>query len=372
MKEEPSPYRQEYLQNSDYIVQRITALWAFSEAGLGGILHALNIPLKGLILSSIAALCMTLIAYYAKDRSALLRSLAIVLSVKFLGAPNSSPLAYIAVSVQGLAGYGLFALFSMFGRGIRLPALLLAVIATTYSSVQKILVAYFLLVFYGESTAKAIKAFINNVLDFFGYSGQPDIIWQLGAAYVGIHAIAGIMVGIYAATLPRRIEAEAGSDAIHSLLYASSANSVPEVSSEKKKRGKKLRMLLFLILPLVLLAVLHFLYSQTPQEGIIALVLFLVRIICILALWYGVIADFAMKLVKKVLQRKEHKYAREVENVLLVLPLLRNTVVPVWQSTRGMGSLRRLRVAFVRMVAVVLHLPVQDEISTSEAVAEAA
>lgn len=372
MKEEPSPYRQEYLQNPDYIVQRITALWAFSEAGLGGILHALNIPLKGLVLSAIAALCMTLIAYYAKDRSALLRTLAIVLIVKFLGAPNSSPAAYIAVAFQGLAGYGLFALFSVFGRSIRLPALLLAVIATTYSSVQKILVAYFLLVFYGESTAKAIKAFINNVLDFFGYSGQPDVIWQLCAAYVGIHAIAGIMVGIYAATLPRRIEAETGSEEILSLLSASSANTAPQVSSEQKKRRKRLRMVLFLILPLLLLSVFTLLSTQTPQEGIIALVLFLVRIICILALWYGVIANFAMKLVKKYLQRKQHQYAREVENVLLVLPLLRNAVVPVWQSTRGMGGLRRLRVAFVRMVAVALHLPVPDDINVPEPVAEAA
>ena len=48
-------------------ILKITTLWAFSESAFGGILHALKIPMRGIILNSAAVLFISLIAYFSKN-----------------------------------------------------------------------------------------------------------------------------------------------------------------------------------------------------------------------------------------------------------------------------------------------------------------
>ncbi|MCK5088079.1 MAG: hypothetical protein KAQ90_11190, partial [Melioribacteraceae bacterium] len=68
-------------------VNRLTALWAFSEAALGGILHALKIPLTGLFVGGAAVIFISLIAYYSEKKHAILRATLLVVIVKFVVAP---------------------------------------------------------------------------------------------------------------------------------------------------------------------------------------------------------------------------------------------------------------------------------------------
>lgn len=326
-------------------VQRLTALWAFSEAGLGGILHALNMPFKGLALSAITAMCITLIAYYSDNKAAILRSLIIVLIVKMLGAPNSSPAAYIAVGFQGVIGFLLFTVI----KSIRFPALILTVVAITYSSIQKIIIAY---IIYGEPLAKAINQFGNYTLKFFGVAGRADLVFWLCAAYIGIHLIAGIVIGIFAGKLPGRIEQEAANGALRAILPA-------EETPLPTRKRRKWRMAMFLIIPLLLLLLFTLFFAETPEESAIGIAIILIRIVCILALWYGVIAKFAMKFVRKVLVAQRRQHAAEVENVLLMLPVIRSYILPVWRAAGGHG-LQRLGQAITLLIAVALHLPQID------------
>lgn len=326
-------------------VQRLTALWAFSEAGLGGILHALNMPFKGLVLSAVTAMCITLIAYYSNNKTAILRSLLVVLIVKMLGAPNSSPAAYIAVGFQGVIGFLLFTAI----KSIRFSALILTVVAITYSSVQKIIVAY---IIYGEPLAKAINQFGNYTLKFFGAAGRTDLVFWLCAAYIGIHLIAGIVIGIFAGKLPERIEQEAANGGLSAILPAEA----PPLPTRKRK---KWRIAMFLIIPLLVLLLFTIFFTETPEESAVGIAIILIRIVCILALWYGIIAKFAMKFVRKVLIAQRRQHAVEVENVLLMLPVIRSYIIPVWQAAGGRG-LRRLGQALTLMIAVALHLPQID------------
>ena len=48
---------------------RITALWGFSEATLGGILHAFKIPFTGLFVGSAAVIFISLIAHFTNETS---------------------------------------------------------------------------------------------------------------------------------------------------------------------------------------------------------------------------------------------------------------------------------------------------------------
>ena len=45
-------------------IQRLTALWAFAESGLGGMLHALQLPFTGLIVGGLSVIIITLIAKF--------------------------------------------------------------------------------------------------------------------------------------------------------------------------------------------------------------------------------------------------------------------------------------------------------------------
>ena len=71
-------------------IERLTALWALNESGLGGFLHVFNTPFTGLIVGGISILMISLIAYYAEDKwKAVLRALLIVLIVKMAVSPHS-------------------------------------------------------------------------------------------------------------------------------------------------------------------------------------------------------------------------------------------------------------------------------------------
>ena len=67
------------MKNNKLIIDRLTALWALNESGLGGFLHVFNAPLTGLIVGGIAILLISLIAYYAENKwQAVLKALIIV------------------------------------------------------------------------------------------------------------------------------------------------------------------------------------------------------------------------------------------------------------------------------------------------------
>ncbi|MFT5818187.1 MAG: hypothetical protein ACI95K_001675, partial [Lentimonas sp.] len=78
------------MQRNSKIISRLTALWALSEAGLGGVLHALQSPFTGLFVGGFAIVLGSLIAYFAEDKwNTIFRSLLVVLIIKLAVSPHS-------------------------------------------------------------------------------------------------------------------------------------------------------------------------------------------------------------------------------------------------------------------------------------------
>src|SRR4030095_14723436 len=90
------------------IFYRLIALWALSEAMLGGIIHGLKIPVSGLVVGSCAVICICLIAYYIPSKGSIIKATVIVAIFKMMLSPQAPPPAYIAVFFQGLMGELLF------------------------------------------------------------------------------------------------------------------------------------------------------------------------------------------------------------------------------------------------------------------------
>ena len=121
--------------NQSNITLRLTALWAFSEAFLGGILHGFKMPFAGLFLAFFASLCITLLAVSNKKTGIIINATLAVIAVKFILSPQTPPMAYFAVLVQGLAGE----LFFIRRKNYKAAAFGLTLFSLVYSALQQLI-----------------------------------------------------------------------------------------------------------------------------------------------------------------------------------------------------------------------------------------
>ena len=72
------------------VVERLTALWALNECGLGGFMHAFGSPFTGIIVGGFSVLLITLIAKHTDHIwSTLVKAISIVLLIKLSVSPHS-------------------------------------------------------------------------------------------------------------------------------------------------------------------------------------------------------------------------------------------------------------------------------------------
>ena len=168
-------------------VQRLTALWAFTESGLGGIMHALQIPFTGLLVGGMAVIMISLIADISGNNyKQVLKSALIVLIVKAMVSPYTPFPAYIAVAFQAALGYGLFSLLKVNFLSI----VLLSTIAMLESAIQKSLI---LTLFFGESLWKAMDSMMAFLANQFGSNMSHGSYWIVGI-YLLIYLAGGFFI----------------------------------------------------------------------------------------------------------------------------------------------------------------------------------
>ncbi len=181
-------------------VERLTALWALNEAGLGGLIHALRVPFTGIVVGSTAVVLIALIAFFAERKAkAILKATVIVLLIKAAASPHTPLPAYVSVAFQGLAGAVLFGGLP----SVRLGALLLGLLALWQGAVQKLLV---MTILYGKPLWESVDAVGRWMLEKMG-SGPGELSptgWFL-VAYLGYYTVAGLITGWLAGAIPGEI-----------------------------------------------------------------------------------------------------------------------------------------------------------------------
>ena len=143
-------------------IQRLTALWAFSESGLGGILHAWQMPFTGLIVGGFAVIIISIIAHYSRSHyKEILKSAVIVLVVKIVVSPHTPFPAYVAVSFQAIIGYLLFRF-----AGLNLFSILVfSIMAMFESALQQLLI---FILFFGKSLWSAGNDLVESLFHQLG------------------------------------------------------------------------------------------------------------------------------------------------------------------------------------------------------------
>jgi hypothetical protein len=303
---------------------RISALWAFSEAFLGGILHGFHVPFTGLVLSAFAAVCMCALAMKNFSPGKILHATLLVMIVKLTLSPHTPFTAYFAVMLQGLFGELLFGVKTPY----RIAAYLVAVFGLMQSAFQKLIV---LTVLFGVEGWKALDEFLNSVLVSFG-STDTRYSQYIIMIYLLLHFIAGLAAGRFASLLPELPAMQQERETTPGLQH----------QAINKTKGKKsvVYWILFILFSIVI-------YKMYADESFLSAITskpakLIFRSTVIIVFWYFFLSPILMSVLKKWLLNKKSAFASEVENILLLLPEMKSMVLYAWMISAKHHGFKRI------------------------------
>ena len=302
-------------------IMRLTAVWAFVESGLGGILHAFKLPLTGLIIGGTAVVLITLIAHFANKPREILGATLLVLIVKALVSPHSPIGAYVAVSFQGVVGFLFYSMFKVGGWS----TIAFALLSMVESAIQKLLM---LTLFFGKPLWNAIDQWGNYVVKtlFPAHAGQDlSLSWGLITLYLAIYIVGGILVGWIAQRMPGELAAEQRllqEEAGHENSPTHQAENTGPLAGATSKKNKTIRRIASWLLITSLLAVSIYFSKQELSSGASA-VIYAARTLSILAIWYFLVGPLLTRFVRSFLLGKQSERAADVQAILDSLPLLK-------------------------------------------------
>lgn len=323
-------------------VERLTALWALNEAGLGGMIHAFKIPFTGIVVGSTAVILIALIAFFAERKSkAILKATIIVLLIKAVASPHTPLPAYAAVAFQGLAGSLLFG----FLPSRRLAALLLGLLALWQGAVQKLLVMTLL---YGAPLWESVDAVGRWILERMG--GGAGALSPTGwflVFYLGYYTLGGLVTGWLAGTIPSEI-----TQALDDAPPAPSQPIAAMLAPPSKKRWWRRTPFKTGLVLCVLMIASTVLYPG--HEGLARGLRVFVRAAAVIAIWMLAVRPLARLWLARFQRREQSVYGADVARAMDQMPALRGTVESAWAQTRDARGLRRWKLFLVRLVVQAL------------------
>ena len=328
------------------ITLRITALWAFSEAFMGGILHGLKIPFAGLVLAFVASVCITLIALGNNKKGEILKATLLVIVVKFILSPLTPPMAYVAVLIQGTIGELLF-----LNRKVLKPAaFILTLFSLLYSAFQHLLI---LTIIFGKGFWQAIDIFLNKITQTFIKNSVQYSLYFV-AIYVGCYLVAGIAGGLLNVKIIRSVQS--GNQTI-ALLQQVNSLPIPgeDIFTNKKtvKRKKSFAlifgglMLLLLILSYLSYFNIGFAKYQIPQ--------LIVRGIIIILVWNYFITPLLRLQIQKWVTKYKQKNGSTLQQVITLLPGIKIILQQSWQISQQQKKWLRFKSFINNTVLLIVH-----------------
>lgn len=305
-------------------IYKLTALWAFAECSLGGLMHLFKIPFTGFFVGGFAVIMIGLMAYFSKQNfRTILQATLLVILVKAAVSPQSPPPAYFAVLFQGFFGAVIFG-----GIGFnRLSAMLFGAVAMIESSLQMIISKT---LFYGMNFWKAIDLLFQNILKDFGLSTTLSFSSWLILLYVLLYAIWGLMLGFWCSRLPFKL---AGKWAL--ILPRLQAMHNTNIYEPKQGPYKKLKWVGVLFTLLFIITVLLMNGEQIGKAWFIIL-----RTIVVVSLLYFVVAPLIQYIIKRFSANRQ----TQINAIVNDLPAIRQTALLAYtlagENKKGLAKYR--------------------------------
>lgn len=311
-------------------VNRLTALWALNESGLGGILHAAKFPFTGIFVGGFAVILISLIARYSNySFKAILKATAMVLMIKAAVSPHSPFPAYIAVSFQGLLGAFIFSNTKNF----KAAPIIFGGLALLESAIQKILLT---VLFFGMSFWKSIDDFVITTLKTFQLPADFSFSEWIALSYVILYFVLGLIIGRFASQIP---------DAVSTLDFSMitfSDTSHPVKQNRKRRKRRLLIGLLSILLSIELMGI----FLKLPFGQ------FFFRVVFFMLLFYYVVGPLTTQLIKFLSRNR----AQEISDLNNDVAQLRDFVKPVIKHINmNYHGLYRFKMFVLYMVAISLN-----------------
>lgn len=341
-------------------VERLTALWALNEAGLGGLIHALRIPFTALVVGSTAVVLIALIAYFSeRSARALVKATIVVLLVKGAASPHTPLPAYGAVALQGFAGAALFSRLPL-----RVAAMALGLLALLQGAVQKLIT---MTIIYGRTLWEALDSFGRWLLDKMGGPTEQlsPTVWFL-TLYLGYYVLAGLVTGWLAGAIPSEIARALQQPRPRPAAGGVEAAELPSLARGRKRWWRRAPFKAGVVLLLLLLSSMWLQPGAGNWQRGLKVAL---RVLIVLGLWMGVVRPYGMKLLRRFRRREQAVYEADVARALAEFPALRRAAGQAWRQS-GTAGLRRWKVFLVELILLALTGPAAGGGELSAAVAE--
>jgi len=339
------------------VIQRITAIWALSEAAFGGVLHAFQVPFAGLFINAGSIIFITLIGFYGTNKNAILKATIIVLIVKATVSPHTPLNAFFAVTVQGLLGNFLFRSTSHFTAS----AITLGIFSMLQSSLQRIIV---LTLIFGKNLWDSIDIFGNYLWELIPVVADKNSpinfsLWLI-AIYVIIHVVAGVLIGIFSARIPDWIERE--EKGYEGFTASVSAHLLQDGQKKRKKRKMFIRPgTIAIILLAAIIVILSYAMPDIDSSAGKQAIIMVVRSTLIMVIWYLFAGPLMRKVYYRFLIKKKYKYVDEVEQTIQIMPHLRVIVVESWNNAKQYKNIKRLRHFISILMLAVFTVEIPDK-----------
>jgi hypothetical protein len=335
------------MKNNKSIIDKLTALWALNESGLGGFLHVFNTPFTGLIVGGVSILLISLIAYYAENKwQAILKALVIVLIIKMAVSPYSPFGAYVAVSFQGVFGALLFSRFSWRGATI----IVLGMVTFLESALQKLLI---LTIIYGTEFWEAINLYGAWVQKKMNFVSETSTATALILIYLFVYGLCGLLAGVFIKSIIEIIANQKEADFSLDAAALSTETKKGKVSFKSK--------VIWVWLITVAIIVLAFSFFGGTLFGWQKGIYIVLRSFLILMLWYLVLAPFLLKLIRKYLNKKESQYKQDITNTMDLFPYFRRILSYTWQDTKDLKGYTRFKYFMANSISNCIHFKVPSE-----------
>ncbi|MFC5195091.1 hypothetical protein ACFPH8_07085 [Bizionia hallyeonensis] len=335
------------MKNSKLIIDRLTALWALNESGLGGFLHVFNSPFTGLIVGGIAILLISLIAFYAENKwQSILKALIIVLIIKMAVSPYSPFTAYISVSFQAVLAAFLFSNFSW--RGFTL--IVLGVVTFLQSALQKLLT---LTIIYGTEFWEAINIYgswIQNKINLLTETSTTSVLIGL---YLFIYGVCGLLAGLFINRMIGIIATKANTD-----FYLEPVILTANTNTPKRNYSSKIIWVWLITIAIIVLALTFFGGTLFGWQKAIYIIL---RSFFILMIWYLVLGPFLLKFIRKYLKHKESKYQEDISNAMDLFPYFRQIMAYTWKETKHLKGYARFEYFMANSISNCIHFKIPTE-----------
>ncbi len=327
-------------------VIKITAAWAFSEAALGGLLHALHIPFTGLMVGGAACIFISLIAYFSEKPKEILRSTVIVIVIKGIISPHTPLIAYFSVMGQGAVGYLIFKMIT----NHKIAALLFSTIIITFFGFQKLI---FLTIVFGNEFWNSINIFTNYIIEQFAsgeYESKINISFIIITGYGIVHFVGGIVFGKISGNMPMKLLTIGNSVNLDEMINLDIRED--SVLPSKKKKKKVVKYFIGILL-VTMLAASYFIPDIEEQTNTRILVMFL-RSVVILFLWFTFVGPYLRKLLNNYTAKKKNQYADEIEKIVDVFPLYKKYAAYSWKKSNEFKGITKIKSFFKLLFGMLL------------------